>query len=58
MKSRSLLALAAAVLAGCASGPPAPFFVESTTPLAPPPADKTQIVFLDPTNTIQNMIPT
>jgi len=57
MKSRSLLALAAAVLAGCASGPPAPFFVESTTPLAPPPADKAQIVFLDPANAIQGVIP-
>jgi len=58
MKLRSLFALAAIVLAGCASGPPpAPFFVESATPLAAPPADKAQIVFVDPANAIQGAIP-
>jgi hypothetical protein len=59
MKIRSLSALfAAVVLAGCASGPPpAPFYVGSTAPLAPPPADKAQIVFLDPANAIQGVIP-
>ena len=58
MKLRSLFALAAVVLAGCASGPPpAPFFVESAAPLAAPPADKAQIVFVDPANAIQGAIP-
>jgi hypothetical protein len=58
MKLRSLLTLSAIVLAGCASGPPpAPLFVDSSAPLTPPPADKAQIVFLDPINAIQGLIP-
>ena len=59
MNFRSLSTLAALVVfAGCASGPPpAPFFVESATPLAAPPADKAQIVFVDPANAIQGAFP-
>jgi len=58
MKLRSLLVFSAVVLAGCASGPPpAPLFVDSSAPLAPPPADKAQIIFLDPINAIQGMFP-
>ena len=58
MKLRSLLALTAIVLAGCASGPPpAPLFADSAAPLTPPPADKAQIIFLDPINAIQGMFP-
>jgi len=58
MNLRSLLILSAVVLAGCASGPPpAPLFADSSAPLAPPPADKAQIIFLDPINAIQGMFP-
>ncbi len=58
MKLRALLTLSALVLAGCASGPPpAPLFVDSSAPLTPPPADKAQIIFLDPINAIQGMFP-
>jgi hypothetical protein len=59
MKIRSLSALVAAVvLAGCASGPPpAPMFADSAAPLAPPPADKAQIIFLEPVNAIQGAFP-
>ena len=59
MKLRSLLTLSAVVLAGCASGPPPPpLFVDSSAPLTPPPADKAQIIFLDPINAIQGAFPT
>jgi len=58
MKLRSLIALTAIVLAGCASGPPpAPLFADAALTLAPPPADKAQIIFLDPINAIQGMFP-
>jgi hypothetical protein len=58
MKLRSLLSLAAVVLAACASGPPpAPLFADSSAPLARPPADMAQIVFLDPINAIQGLFP-
>lgn len=59
MKIRSLLALAAAVvLAGCASGPPpAPLFADANVTLTPPPADKAQIIFLEPINAIQGAFP-
>jgi hypothetical protein len=58
MKLRSLLTLTAIVLAGCASGPPpAPLFTDSSAPLTPAPADKAQIVFLDPINAIQGAFP-
>jgi len=60
MKLRSLSTLAAfVILAGCASGPPpAPLFADANVTLAPPPADKAQIIFLDPINAIQGMFPT
>ena len=58
MKIRCLLTLSALVLAGCASGPPpAPLFTDSSAALAPPPADKAQIIFLDPINAIQGAFP-
>jgi hypothetical protein len=59
MKIRSLPALAAAVvLAGCASGPPpAPLFADASVTLTPPPADKAQIIFLEPVNAIQGAFP-
>ena len=58
MKLRSLLILSAVVLAGCASGPPpAPLSEQSSAPLAAPPADQAQIVFLDPANAIQGAFP-
>jgi hypothetical protein len=58
MKLRSLLTLSAIVLAGCASGPPpAPLFADSSAALMPPPADKAQIIFLDPINAIQGAFP-
>ena len=59
MKPRSLSTLAAlVVLAGCASGPPpAPMFADSAAPLAPPPADKAQVIFLEPVNAIQGAFP-
>jgi hypothetical protein len=47
-------------LTGCASDrePPKPQFVESADQtLRPPPPDKAQIVFLEPINSIQGMIP-
>ena len=59
MKLHTLLTLSVVVLAGCASGPPpAPLFADSSAPLTPPPADKAQIVFLDPINAIQGLFPT
>ncbi|MEP6501966.1 MAG: hypothetical protein ABJD97_01440 [Betaproteobacteria bacterium] len=59
MKLRTLLPLALVALAGCAAGPPpAPFFVDSAATLTPPPADKAQIVFLEPINAIQGAFPT
>ena len=58
MKLRSLPTLFALVLAGCASGPPpAPLFADSSAALTPPPADKAQIIFLDPINAIQGAFP-
>ncbi len=52
-----LLALFLA-LGGCASEPPKPQFVESANQtLSPPPPDKAQIVFLEPINSIQGMVP-
>lgn len=58
MKLRSLLILSAVALAGCASGPPpAPLFADSGAPLAAPPSDRAQIIFLDPINAIQGMFP-
>jgi len=45
-------------LGGCASEPQKPQFVESANQsLSPPPPDKAQIVFLEPINSIQGMIP-
>jgi hypothetical protein len=59
MNLRSLSTLAAlVVLAGCASGPPpAPLFVDANVTLAPPPADKAQMIFLEPVNAIQGAFP-
>jgi hypothetical protein len=45
-------------LAGCATEPPKPHFIESPNQtLAPPPPDKAQIVFLEPINSIQGLFP-
>ncbi len=58
MKLCSLLTLSAVVLVGCASGPPpAPLSQESNAPLAAPPADQAQILFVDPANAIQGAVP-
>lgn len=58
MKLRFLPLLSALVLAGCASGPPpAPLVLASSAPLAPPPADQAQIVFVDPANAVQGAFP-
>lgn len=52
-----LLALLLA-LGGCASEPPKPLFVESANQsLSSPPPDKAQIVFLEPINSIQGLVP-
>jgi hypothetical protein len=59
MKLQSLLILSALALGGCASGPPpAPLSEASSAPLAAPPADQAQIIFVDPANAIQGAIPT
>ena len=53
-----ILAFAVLSLAGCASEPVAPHFVETAVQtLPPPPADKAQVVFLEPINSIQGMFP-
>jgi hypothetical protein len=45
-------------LGGCATEPQKPLFVEAANQtLAPPPPDRAQIVFLEPINAIQGMIP-
>lgn len=45
-------------LGGCASTPQKPLFVEAANQtLLPPPPDRAQIVFLEPINSIQGMIP-
>lgn len=45
-------------LGGCATEPVKPFIVESARQnLLPPPADKAQIVFLEPINAIQGLVP-
>ena len=55
---RSMLLAALVVVGGCASEPPKPQFVESANQtLSPPPPDKAQIVFLEPINSIQGLIP-
>ena len=59
--NRLLFVLATFVLiavGGCATEPAKPLFVESPSQsLAPPPGDKAQIVFLEPINGIQGLIP-
>lgn len=59
MNRRILLALSTlALLAGCATEPAKPMFVESASQsLPPPPKDQAQIVFLEPINGIQGLIP-
>jgi hypothetical protein len=59
MKHRIFILFALVLaLAGCASEPPKPHFVESPSQtLAPPPPDKAQIVFLEPINSIQGLFP-
>jgi len=54
-----LLSVLLVVLGGCASEPPPkPRFVESASQtLAPPPPDQAQIVFVEPINAIQGLIP-
>lgn len=58
---RSLLILSSLIalsLGGCASEPVAPHFLETPVQTLPaPPADKAQIVFLEPINAIQGMFP-
>jgi hypothetical protein len=57
-RTAALLALLA-TLAGCATEPPPkPQFIEAPTQtLAPPPADRAQVVFLEPINSIQGLFP-
>lgn len=61
MKLHQLTAAAAMIVAlsGCASAPPPPpHFTEAAVQTLPsPPADKAQIVFLEPINSIQGMFP-
>ncbi len=60
MKFRTLaLAALIATLAGCATEPPPPpqFAETPSQALAPPPADRAQIVFVEPINSIQGMLP-
>lgn len=53
-----LLSFALVALVGCASEPAPPMFVEAAYQnLPPPPADKAQIVFLEPINSIQGLLP-
>ena len=52
----SLLFLLA--LGGCATEPPKPMFTEAASQsLPPPPPDKAQIVFVEPINSIQGLVP-
>jgi hypothetical protein len=45
-------------LVGCATEPAKPQFVESSSQnLQPPPSDRAQVIFLEPINSIQGMIP-
>ena len=55
----ALSAFAVFTLSGCASAPPPPpqFTETASQELPPPPADKAQIVFLEPINSIQGMFP-
>jgi hypothetical protein len=59
MNPRILVLFAALLaLAGCATEPPKPHFLESADQtLQPPPRDKAQIVFLEPINSLQGMLP-
>jgi hypothetical protein len=53
-----LFSLMLLALAGCASEPQRPQFVEAANQsLPPPPPDKAQIVFLEPINSIQGLFP-
>lgn len=53
-----VLSAALASLAGCATEPPKPLFEEAANQtLPPPPADRAQIVFIEPINTIQGGFP-
>lgn len=53
-----LLSLALLALGGCATKPVKPKFVESSgQALAPPPLDKAQVIFLEPINSIQGIVP-
>jgi len=53
-----ILAFSLFALGGCASEPVAPHFVDTAVQTLPaPPADKAQVVFLEPINSIQGMFP-
>lgn len=57
-KSLPILLLPLLMLSGCASEPQKPHFLETTSQeLAAPPADKAQVVFLEPINSIQGLFP-
>lgn len=53
-----LIVLLTLLLGGCAVEPAKPFFAESASQtISPPPRDQAQIIFLEPINSIQGMIP-
>jgi len=53
-----LVSLVLVTLGGCATEPAKPLFVESANQgLPPPPPDKAQVVFLEPINSIQGLVP-
>jgi hypothetical protein len=56
-RTLALITLLAA-LGGCAGEPPKPQFLESTSQtLSAPPAERAQVVFLAPINSIQGLVP-
>ena len=52
MKLQAIFVASVLVLSGCASGPPQPILFAATPAavLAPPPADKAQLIFVMPKN--------
>ncbi|MDQ1814935.1 hypothetical protein RBA41_16630 [Massilia sp. CCM 9210] len=55
----AVISISLVLLSGCASSPPpAPQFTElAIQSLPPPPTDKAQVVFLEPINSIQGIVP-